>query len=144
MFGAGPTYEWIIIALPIGLLVPLPFFLLHWRWPSHGFDYVVAPVICWYLGYLAAGINSSATLFFAVGFFFQFYVRKRYPEWFLKYNYILAAAINGGTELLVFITTFSVQGATRKAIPFPPYWGNNYYKGNFDYCAINPALSEKG
>lgn len=39
----------------------------------------------------------------------QFWLRKKYPEWFIKYNYLLAAAISGGTELLVFVTTFAVQ-----------------------------------
>jgi hypothetical protein len=77
---------------------------------------------------------------FGLGFYVQFYVRKRYPEWFLKYNYIMSAAISGGTEMLVFITTFAVQGASGRAVPFPPYWGNNFQKGNFDYCATNPAL----
>jgi hypothetical protein len=52
----------------------------------------------------------------------------------------MSAAISGGTEMLVFITTFAVQGASGRAVPFPPYWGNNFQKGNFDYCATNPAL----
>ena len=140
MFGVGRTYEWVVLALPLGLFIPLPFYLLHCRWPSKGFNYIVTPVICWHLSYLSAGINSSVMVFFATGFIFQYYIRKRYPRWFLNYNYLLAAAISGGTEFLVFITTFAVQGAIGKEIRFPPYWGNNYQKGNFDYCATNPAL----
>tara|TARA_R110002060_G_scaffold33581_4_gene44341 strand:+ start:296 stop:541 length:246 start_codon:yes stop_codon:yes gene_type:complete len=77
---------------------------------------------------------------FIIGFVIQFYIRKKYPEWFLKYNYILAAAISGGTELLVFVTTFAVQGASGKEVPFPPWWGNNYQKGNVDFCMRNPAV----
>ena len=77
---------------------------------------------------------------FILGFYVQFYVRRRYPEWFLEYNHILAAAISGGTELLVFVTAFAVQGASGVAVPFPPYWGNNFQKGNFDFCSRNPAL----
>lgn len=138
MFSIGAQYQWVVLALLIGLLVPLPFYFLHRRYPKRGFNYIITPVICWYLGYLSAGINSSILVFFAVGFFFQFYVRKRYPGWFLKYNYLLAAAISGGTELLVFVTTFAVQGASGKAVPFPNYWGNP--AGNLDYCARNPAL----
>lgn len=56
------------------------------------------------------GINSSVGIYFAIGFFVQFWLRKKHPEWFIKYNYLLAAAISGGTELLVFVTTFAVQG----------------------------------
>jgi len=74
-----------------------------------GFNYVVIPVISWYLGYLSVGINSSVMVAFGLGFYVQFYVRKRYPEWFLKYNYIISAAISGGTEMLVFI--YYVRGA---------------------------------
>jgi hypothetical protein len=58
----------------------------------------------------------------------QFYVRRRYPAWLHKYNYILAAAISGGIELLVFVTTFVVQGTSGVAVPLPPYLGNNFQK----------------
>lgn len=103
------TYTWIVFALPLGFLFPLPFYFLHRRFPGFGFDYFVTPVLLWYLGYLSVGINSSVGIYFAIGFFVQFWLRKKYPEWFIKYNYLLAAAISGGTELLVFVTTFAVQ-----------------------------------
>ncbi|KAN0122786.1 oligopeptide transporter [Hyaloscypha variabilis] len=141
LFSIGRTYEWIVLALPLGFFIPLPFYFLHRSFPKVGFNYVVTPVISWYLGYLSVGINSSVMVAFGLGFYIQFYVRRRYPEWFLKYNYILSAAISGGTELLVFVTTFAVQGASGKAVPFPPYWGNNFQKGNFDFCESNPALA---
>jgi hypothetical protein len=140
MFSIGRTYQWVVLALPLGFILPLPFYFGHKYFPKVGFNYFVTPVITWYLGFLSVGINSSIMVYFMIGFFVQFYVRKRYPEWFLKYNYILAAAISGGTELLVFVTTFAVQGASGVAVPFPPYWGNNFQKGNFDFCATNPAL----
>lgn len=140
MFSIGRTYTWIVLALPLGFLIPLPLYFLHRRFPTAGFDYIVTPLICWYLGYLSVGINSSVGVFFAIGFGMQFWVRKRYPRWFLKYNYLLAAAISGGTEFLVFVTTFAVQGASGVAVPFPAYWGNNFQTGNVDYCQLNPAL----
>lgn len=121
MFSIGRTYSWVVLALPLGFVVPLPLYFLHRCFPTAGFDYIVTPIICGYLGYLSVGINSSVPIFFAIGFFTQFFVRKRYPRWFLKYNYLLAAAISGGTELLVFVTTFAVQGASGTAIPFPPW-----------------------
>jgi hypothetical protein len=140
LFSIGQQYQWIVLALPVGFLLPLPSYFLHQRYPALHLDYMVTPVLCWYLGYLSVGINSSVLPTFALGFVFQFWVRKRHASWFIKYNYLLAAAISGGTELLVFVTTFAVQGASGTAIPFPPYWGNNFQTGNFDYCALNPAL----
>ena len=140
MFSIGRTYSWIVLALPLGFVIPVPFYLLHKRVPHLRLDYFVTPVICWYLGYLSVGINSSVGLYFVIGFFVQFFVRKRYPVWFIRYNYLLAAAISGGTEMLVFGTTFAVQGASGKAVVFPPYWGNNFQSGNYDYCMRDPGL----
>ncbi|CAK7200113.1 hypothetical protein SEUCBS139899_002803 [Sporothrix eucalyptigena] len=140
LFGVGRTYEWILLALPLGFVLPLPFYLLHRRFPRAGFNNVVTPVVCWYLGYLSVGINSSVMIYFIIGFVVQFHVRRRYARWFLRYNYLLAAAISGGTELLVFVTTFAVQGGSGTPVPFPPYFGNNFQTGNFDFCALNPAL----
>jgi hypothetical protein len=88
-----------------------------------GFNYVVTPVISWYLSYLSVGINSSVMVAFGLGFYVQFYVRKRYPEWFLKYNYIMSAAISGGTKMLVFITTFAVLGCEWKGGSISPLLG---------------------
>lgn len=135
MFSIGRTYSWILLALPLGFIVPLPFYFLHRFFPKAGFDYIVTPLICSYLGYLSAGINSSVGVFFAIGFFVQIYIRKKYPRWFLKYNFVLSAAISGGTELLVFVTTFAVQGASGTAIPFPPYWYVlSFFRATFPPC----------
>jgi len=131
MSSIGRTYQWVVLALPIGFLLPLPFYFLHHQFPKAGFSYAVTPVICWYIGYLSVGINSSIMVFFIIRFSIQFFVQKHYPEWFLKYNYLMAAAISGGTELLVFVTTFAVQGGSGVAVPFPPYFGNNFSEGEF-------------
>lgn len=139
LFSIGAIYQNIVLALPCGLLAPLPFYFAHQYFPEFGFDYLVTPVLCYYLGFLFHGIHSALLTHFAIGFFVQCYIRKRYPEWFLKYNYLLAAAISGGTELLVFIATFAVQGASGPEVKVPPYFGNNFQKGNYDFCAKNHA-----
>jgi hypothetical protein len=76
-----------------------------------------------------------------IGFASQWFVRKYRPSTFIKYNYILSAAMDGGTQVLVFILTFAVFGGGGKSVPFPPYWGNNKQKGNYDYCMVDPANS---
>lgn len=49
-------------------------------------------------------------MYFLVGFFVQFWVRRGYPAWFLRYDYIIAAAIGGGTELLVLLPRLPCRG----------------------------------
>lgn len=56
----------------------------------------------------------------------------------MKYNYVLSAALDGGTQILVFILTYTVLGGVGPEVKFPKYWGNNA-DGNFDYCMRDPA-----
>ena len=76
-------------------------------------------IVIWYLGYLFIGFNDSVTMYFIVGFFAQWWLRKNRPEYFVKYNYIVSAALDGGTQVMVFILTFAVFGGSGKARPFP-------------------------
>lgn len=82
-----------------------------------------------YSGWLSVGINSSITSYFAIAFVSQvcshpaakfrlsracqYWMRKKYPKWFARYNYIIAAALDGGTQVMVFILSFAVQGQLR-------------------------------
>jgi hypothetical protein len=50
--------------------------------------------------------------------------------------------MDGGAQVINFLLTLTVFGAGGKTVPFPPYWGNNYQKGNLDYCMKDPALKE--
>jgi hypothetical protein len=45
----------------------------------------------YYIGWLCVGINSSILSYFTIAWFSQWYLRTRYPKWFVKYNYILGA-----------------------------------------------------
>ncbi|EPE02671.1 opt oligopeptide transporter [Ophiostoma piceae UAMH 11346] len=141
MFGVGRIYPWILLALPVDLVLPVPFYLLYRLFPGARFDLVLTPVIAWYLGYLSVGINASVTVYFAPALFVHAYVSRKHAAWFMRYNFVLAAAISGGTELLVFVTTFAVQGGSGTPVPFPPYWGNKFQSGNFDSCTVNPGLA---
>ena len=41
------------------------------------------------MGLLGAGINSPYTVVFVVALISQWFLRTRYPKWFVKYNYLL-------------------------------------------------------
>jgi len=106
----------------------------------------------YYIGWLCVGINSSVTSYFVIAWLSQWYLRTRYPRWFAKYNYILGAgafvsifmtsmlrrpraALDGGTQVMVFILSFAVQGAGGTSHLFPQWWGANQ-NGNYDRCAV--------
>ncbi|KAF2722237.1 OPT-domain-containing protein [Polychaeton citri CBS 116435] len=141
LFSVGGRYEWVTISYLIGFAVPLPFWLAHRKWPHITFfSYINLSIILWYMGWLFVGINASITMYFIIGFAAQWWVRKRYPEAFVKYNYILSAALDGGTQVLVFILTFAVFGGSGKARPFPIWAGNpDPDVHNLDYCMVSPS-----
>ncbi|KAK4113429.1 OPT superfamily oligopeptide transporter [Canariomyces notabilis] len=109
------------------------------------FKYINLSIILmmqWYMGWLFVGVNSSILSYFAAGFFAQLYLRRYKPEWFVKWNYLTSAALDGGTQVLVFILSFAVFGGSGTAHSFPTWAGNNGGIGagrNIDYCMFNPA-----
>jgi hypothetical protein len=118
--GSGARYQWVTVAFLIGFIIPLPFWVLHRLFPRHRiWAYINTSIICWYLGYLAAGINSAMLSFFLCGFVAQWWLRRHHPQLFRKYNYIVSAALDGGTQVMVFILTFAVFGGSGKERPFP-------------------------
>ncbi|KZT69481.1 OPT superfamily oligopeptide transporter [Daedalea quercina L-15889] len=132
LYAPGARYGFIPWMLIAGLGVPIPFWIAHRLWPRAGFNYVFTPVVVAELGFLSVGINSSWMTSLAVAVFSQWYLRKYRPRWFRKYNFLLSAALDGGTQIMVFVYSFAVGGASGTAIVFPT-WALNP-SGNPDYC----------
>lgn len=78
-----------------------------------------------YSSYMSVGLNTPINTYMALGILSQWWVRTRYPRWFTKYNYIVAAALDGGTQIVVFILNFALFGAAGHPVAFPNWWGND-------------------
>ncbi|KAF2768319.1 OPT superfamily oligopeptide transporter [Teratosphaeria nubilosa] len=140
MFSVGARYQWVTISYLIGFIVPVPLWLAHRYTGWKVFSYFNTCIILWFMGNLFVGINSSLNMFFIIGFVSQFWLRKYHATWFVKYNYLLSAALDGGTQVLVFIFTFAVFGGSGKAVSFPTWAGNpDTSTHNIDYCMVNAA-----
>ncbi|KAG0699662.1 OPT oligopeptide transporter protein-domain-containing protein [Suillus ampliporus] len=133
LFSTGQRYQWVPLSYLIGLAAPLPFWIIHRYWPKLRMDYYYTPIICASIGVLCVGINSSVLSYYMIAFLSQWWLRTRYPRWFMKYNYLVGAALDGGTQVMVFILSFAVQGAAGTAHLFPEWWGANQ-GGNYDRC----------
>jgi hypothetical protein len=71
MFGAEGTYVMIPVALAIGVFLPIPFWLLHKKFPGRGFNYVITPIITQYSAWLTVGINTSILSAIIIGIISQ-------------------------------------------------------------------------
>jgi hypothetical protein len=94
-----------------------------------------------------------------VGLVSQLWLRKYHPGWYKKYNYILGGALDGGAQVMTFVLSFAVFGASGVERPFPRVrdlaalsftstdlicssfqWAGSPGLGNVDYCNGNGAL----
>ncbi|KAJ7713023.1 OPT oligopeptide transporter [Mycena olivaceomarginata] len=80
--------------------------------------YLNFPIILLYIGWLPYSQWTSCMI---IGVYSQWWLRTRRPKWFAKYNYILSAALDGGSQVILFILSFTVFSASGKAIMFPSW-----------------------
>ncbi|KAF5345680.1 hypothetical protein D9758_013051 [Tetrapyrgos nigripes] len=132
IYAPSGRYGIIPLSILIGLAVPIPFWILHRLYPHMHFNGVITPMLTYGLGYLSVGINSSVFTTFCLAVFSQYYLRKYRPKWFRKYNFLMSAALDGGTQVMVFVYTFAVGGGSGTVVNFPQ-WALNPV-GNPDYC----------
>jgi len=71
----------------------------------------------------SVGVNSSMTSSILVGLASQFWLRRYHPGWYRKYNYILGGALDGGAQVMIFMLSFAVFGASGVSRPFPTVSG---------------------
>jgi len=131
-----------VVSLEGSLYFVILFYLPHklsQRWPRIGpikVDTIMLPIIYMvshlyaldfrllttqsqYSSNLSAGVNSAVTSSIIVGLISQLWLRRYHPGWYKKYNYILGGALDGGAQVMTFILSFAVFGASGTARPFP-------------------------
>lgn len=143
LYGLHGPYFIAVISLLFGMVATIIQWLVSKRWPRIGpvqTDNVILPIIYTYSASLSFGVTSYVTSAVLVGIISQFWLRNYHPGWFRKYNYILGAALDAGSQVMTFILSFTVFGALGQARPFPA-WAGNPSNGNSDYCNGNGALT---
>ncbi|EDP48038.1 hypothetical protein KXV98_009177 [Aspergillus fumigatus] len=132
VYGVNGRY----LIVPLGLVIGLALPVVHWglnrvfprmrSWPLN------TAIIASYAGQTYYGITSWIWSSVAVGVFSQVWLRRRLPRIYNEYNYLIGAALDGGSQIVIFILSFAVFGASGKEHPFPTWWGNP--AGNPDHC----------
>lgn len=134
IYGPGGPYFIVPLGIVIGLALPVIPWLLYkkyrWSWILHVNTAVLAACI----GDLAGGTNGYINTWMLIGLTSHFYIRKYRAGWFRKYNYLLGAAVDGGSQVFVFIFSFALAGAGGVTVDIP-FWALNP-DGNADYCKV--------
>ncbi|KAF0420508.1 opt family small oligopeptide transporter [Gigaspora margarita] len=122
-FGPGSIYNVLLWGFLIGGFLPIPFYLLHRKFPKARFNLVNIPVIFNGLTTFPGPAANFLITGFVVSFSSQFYAFRYKHKWWEKYNYVMSAAFDAGTQTMTIVVyiCFTVIGQ----VQFPTWWGND-------------------
>ncbi|GBE78395.1 Glutathione transporter 1 [Sparassis crispa] len=130
-FGASSMYHPLLYAVAIGAVLPIPLWVWQRRYPRSWTRMVNTPMIVNAIANIppSTGINYSS--WFAVGFIFQYVIRKRNFLWWSKFNYVTSAALDSGTVICLLVLFFTLQ-LPKNGIALK-WWGNSVWQRTADY-----------
>ncbi|OJJ42147.1 hypothetical protein ASPZODRAFT_77574 [Penicilliopsis zonata CBS 506.65] len=132
VYGFAGRYWIVPLSLVIGLALPVCHWALIKLVPRVGDWHLNTAIITGYAGMVYYGNTSWVPSSIVVGVFSQLWLRRRLPRIYNQYNYLIGAAMDGGSQIVIFILSFAVFGASGRERAFPTWWGNP--TGYADHC----------
>ncbi|EEB05898.2 OPT oligopeptide transporter Isp4 [Schizosaccharomyces japonicus yFS275] len=120
MFSGKSLYTGLQWFWLIGVVVTILFWALHRKWPNALIGKLNAPLFFGGTGYIPPATPTNYYSWCGVGLFFNHYIRRRFADWWTKYNFNLSAGLDTGTQIGVIIIFFCLQ---LQKIDFPSWWG---------------------
>jgi len=115
----------------IGAIAPIPFYYLARRYPRTFWRYINVPMVLLAPSDVPPmnGVNFTSWIF--VGIFFQWFMRRYHFRWWLRYNYPLAAGLDAGVIIGMFVIFIFLQMRSNGGINVS-WWGNSVWKNTAD------------
>ncbi|KAN0078370.1 OPT oligopeptide transporter domain containing protein [Tylopilus felleus] len=135
IFSAGGIYNALMYWFLIGAICPVIAYVIHLKWPSSFIRYVNFPVIFSGLGAIPPASAVNYVPWAIVGFIFNYYIRRRNFSWWVKYNYVLSAAMDSGLAFAVILIFFILQypkNGTIGLTTIQAWWGNTVFTNTAD------------
>ncbi|KAJ7055027.1 OPT oligopeptide transporter [Mycena amicta] len=142
LFNHGQLYNPLLYAFLVGALLPFPFYFLARRYPLSYWRYVNMPVFFGGVGAIPAASAYNYAAWGLTGFIFNFVIRRRNFRWWMRYNYVLSAALDAGVALCLVVMFFAVQ-YPKGGISLD-WWGNNVWINTNDAMGVPLLVSETG
>jgi hypothetical protein len=116
----------------VGALAPIPFYFLARRFPLSIWRYVNMPIF--FAGVAAIPIANpmNYAAWGITGYIFNYVLRRHRFRWWMRYNYILSAALDAGVALATIFIFFVLQLPKGGDGFQVSWWGNNVWKNTAD------------
>ncbi|KAK7061291.1 OPT oligopeptide transporter [Favolaschia claudopus] len=142
LFGPGGLYRQLLWGFPVGLVAPIPFYYLARRFPRSNWRLVSIPVFCGGVAAIPAASAYNYAAWGFTGFIFNYYMRRSHFRWWMRYNYILSAALDTGLALASLVLFFAVVLPTDD---FQISWiGNTIWQSTADIMGLPLLTSPTG
>ncbi|KAF8452243.1 OPT oligopeptide transporter [Boletus edulis BED1] len=135
MFNPGQIYGALIYWFLIGVICPAIAYVIHLKWPHSFIRYVNFPVIFSGLAAIPPATAMNYVPWVIVGFVFNYVIRRRYFAWWIKYNYVLSAALDSGVTFSIILIFFMLQypkNGTIGLTTVQTWWGNTVFSTTAD------------
>ncbi|RBR21939.1 uncharacterized protein FIESC28_04691 [Fusarium coffeatum] len=141
MFSPGQVYSGLFVFFIIGAITPVVIYFLAKRRPKSPVRFLMAPLIFGGAGAMPPATPLNYLSWGAVGFIFQFWVKKRHFRWWSRLNFLTSSALDLG---LALATLFIFFAFTLHGIDPPSWWGNDIVSSTMDVqgTAIQAHVAE--
>ena len=134
-YGVYPEMNWFFL---IGLLAPLPVWLLQRKFPDQKWiELINMPIIFGATALMPPAKPVNFLTWGAVGIFFNYHIYRRFKAWWARHTYILSAALDAGVAFLGVLLYFTLQSYGTMG---PKWWGLD----SGDHCPLAKCPTAPG
>ncbi|TFK76761.1 OPT oligopeptide transporter [Pluteus cervinus] len=130
LFSPGRIYSPLLWFFAVGALLPIPFYFLARRYPLSFWRYINIPVFFAGVGAIPPGTGINYASWAITGFIFNYFIRRFHFRWWMRYNYILSAALDAGVAIAMVVVFFTLQYP--KGGVELNWWGNTVWANTAD------------
>ncbi|KAG6523730.1 hypothetical protein ZIOFF_013607 [Zingiber officinale] len=123
-------YSVVFIFALIGLVAPIPIWLLSHKYPEKKWIGLINfPIIFSAALVLPFGGMLGYWSWFIIGFLFNYFIYHKHREWWTRYNYLLSVGLDAGCAFFILLLSVSLQ--------FQNIYGANWWGLELsDHCSL--------
>ncbi|XP_057970244.1 oligopeptide transporter 3-like [Malania oleifera] len=141
LFGPGGMYRNLVWLFLIGAVLPVPVWVLSKIFPNKKWIPLInIPVLSYGFAGMPPATPTNIASWLLTGTVFNYFIFRYRKGWWLKYNYVLSAALDAGTAFMAVLLFFALQNENHDL----KWWGTDLDHCPLATCPTAPGIAVKG
>lgn len=139
LFSHGHLYYGLTFFFLVGTIAPIIQWTLHKKFRLEFLKYLNFPIIFTGAGNLPPATPLNYVPWVLICYIFNYLIRRRYFNWWSKYNYVLSAGLDAGYAIGLIFIFFALQYPRNGTIgqnSVLTWWGNTVYTKTADFTGV--------